>query len=217
MPVSAATSSGKPRSRVPPPASRIPSRAMSPVSSGGVCSSVSLIASTISRSGPPIAARTSSLRSWICGRQAGDQVTAPHLGRLFGLKRDRRSDRDLDRLGRLRADRQRVLGTQVPCDRLVHLVTSDAHRARQRDATERDDGHLAGAAPDVDHHAPDRLCDIEARADRGRDRLLDQVDTTRAGRKRRLLDRPLLDLGDPRRGAHDQTGVGPVADRAPCG
>ena len=76
---------------------------------------------------------------------------------------------------------------------------------------ERDDGHLARATADVDHHPPDRLGDVQARADRGGDRLLDQVHTTRPGRERGLLDRPLLDLGDPRRRAHDQTGVGPMS------
>ena len=63
IPVSAATSSGKPRISVPPPARRMPSRAMSQASSGGVSSSVSRTACMISRAGPWIAALTSSLRS----------------------------------------------------------------------------------------------------------------------------------------------------------
>ena len=58
-----------------------------------------------------MAVRTSSLRSWICGRESGDQMAATHLGRLFGTKRDRRPDCDLDRLGRLGADRQGIGGT----------------------------------------------------------------------------------------------------------
>jgi hypothetical protein len=62
-PVSEETRSANPRSSTPPPASRMPSRAMSPVSSGGVCSSVSLIAFMISVKGPAIAVLTSPLRS----------------------------------------------------------------------------------------------------------------------------------------------------------
>ena len=63
IPVSSATISRKPRTSVPPPASRIPSLAMSLDSSGGVSSSVSRIARRISRAGAMIAERTSSLRS----------------------------------------------------------------------------------------------------------------------------------------------------------
>jgi hypothetical protein len=55
MPVRLVTSSGRPRRRVPPPASRRPSRAISPASSGGVSSSVSAIARRISSIGARIA------------------------------------------------------------------------------------------------------------------------------------------------------------------
>jgi 3-hydroxy-9,10-secoandrosta-1,3,5(10)-triene-9,17-dione monooxygenase len=63
MPVRFVTSVGRPRRRVPPPASRMPSRAMSPASSGGVSSSVSEIARRTSSIGAWIASRTSSLCS----------------------------------------------------------------------------------------------------------------------------------------------------------
>jgi formyltetrahydrofolate deformylase len=63
IPVSAATIWSKPRTSVPPPASRIPSRAMSDESSGGVSSSVSRIAWRISPRIGAIAARTSALDS----------------------------------------------------------------------------------------------------------------------------------------------------------
>lgn len=67
IPVSAATISGKPGTRVPPPTSRIPSRAMSLANSGGVSSSVSRIDCMISRSVGAIASLTSPLESstWV--------------------------------------------------------------------------------------------------------------------------------------------------------
>ena len=124
------------------------------------------------------------------------------------MQGDDRADRDLDLLGGSGADRELVDDAHVLADRLVHLVAADAHRTRHHDSPERDDRHLAGAAPHVDDHPPDRLLDLEPRPDRCRDRLLDQVDTTGAGRERGLLDSALLDLGDARRGAHDQARMG---------
>ncbi len=103
-----------------------------------------------------------------------------------------------------RADRQVVNVAQVVGDRVVHLVAADPDRAVHGDPSERDHGHLACAAADVDHHPPDRFFDREPRADRGRDRLLDQVHAPGPGRQRRLLDGALLDRGHPRGGAHDQ-------------
>ena len=46
----------------------------------------------------------------------------------------------------------------------------------------RDHGHLGRAATDVHDHVSGRLGDRQAGADRGRHRLLDQVDLSRAGR-----------------------------------
>jgi hypothetical protein len=43
----------------------------------------------------------------------------------------------------------------------------------------------------------------QAGADRGRHRLLDQVDLARAGGQRRIAHGALLDLGDPGRHADD--------------
>ena len=50
--------------------------------------------------------------------------------------------------------------------------------------------------------------DGEAGADRGGHRLLDQVGLSGAGRERRLLDGSLLDAGDARRDADDDSRVG---------
>jgi hypothetical protein len=61
IPVWAWTRSANACRREPPPASRVPCLAISPASSGGVCSSVSCSAARISDSGPSIARRTSAL------------------------------------------------------------------------------------------------------------------------------------------------------------
>jgi hypothetical protein len=87
-------------------------------------------------------------------------------------------------------------------DGLVEVVSADAHRLEHDDPAERDHRHLAGAAADVDDHVPNRLLDVDARADRCRDRLLDQLHAACTGRQRGLDDRALLDVGDSRRRAH---------------
>ena len=205
--VSASTRSAKPRSSEPPPASRMPWRTMSPASSGGVSSSVAWIAAMMSVSGDAIAPRTSWLVSWSL-RGRPESRSRPRMSTSSSVVSvGGRADGELDRLRALRADRHHVLGADVRRDRLVEVVAADAHRARDDDLPERDDGDLARAAADVDHHAPDRLGDRDAGADGRRDRLLDQVDLARAGRPRRLLDRAALDLGDPGRRADDEARV----------
>ena len=105
---------------------------------------------------------------------------------------------------------QLVLALDVVDDRLVHLVAADADRLRDDDPAERDHRHLARAAADVDDDVAGRLADRQARADRGRHRLLDQVGLAGAGRQARLLDRALLDAGDARRDADHHARVRPA-------
>src|SRR5712691_11279103 len=128
-------------------------------------------------------------------RQAGQHVTAAHLGLHLLAHVPGRADLELDLLGGLLADEQLVLALDVIDDRLVHLVAADAQRLRDDDPAQRDDGDLGGAAADVDDHVPGRLRDGQPGPDRGRHRLLDQVGLARAGAERRLLDRALLDAG----------------------
>ena len=180
---------------------------MSAASSGGVLSSVDLIASTIWETGSSSARRISS------------EVITTVFGRPVSMSRPRtsawissesaegRADLELDLLGRLLADEELVLLLDVVDDRLVHLVAADAERLRDDDAAERDDRDLGRAAADVDDHVPGRLGDGEPGADRGRHRLLDQVGLARARGERRLLDRALLDARHARRDADDDARV----------
>ena len=56
-------------------------------------------------------------------------------------------------------------------------------------------------AADVDDHVPGRSADRDVRADRGGERLLDQVGLLGAGLERRVADGPLLDRRDAGRDA----------------
>ena len=55
------------------------------------------------------------------------------------------------------------------------------------------DGDVGRAAADIDHHGPARLVDRQPGAERGGDRLLDQIHLAGAGRHRGLVDRAPLD------------------------
>src|SRR3546814_5815240 len=63
----------------------------------------------------------------------------------------------LDALGRAFTDQEVMVAADVGDDRLVQLVTTDAHRARVHDAAQREHRHLGGAAADVDDHGAGRL------------------------------------------------------------
>ena len=90
-----------------------------------------------------------------------------------------------------------MLAPHVAHDGLVHGVAGDPERARLHHVALGEHGDVGGAAADVDHHERRRPVDRQPRAQRGRHRLLDQVDLARARRDRRLVDRAPLD----RRGA----------------
>ena len=110
----------------------MPRSMMSLASSGGVLSSVALIASMIACTG------SSSARAHLLGGeddrlgQAGDQVAAADLGLLLLRQRVGRADLELDLLGRLAADEELVLLLDVADDRLVQLVAADADGLARR-------------------------------------------------------------------------------------
>src|SRR5919199_190744 len=123
--------------------------------------------------------------------QARYEVAAADLGLHLLAERERRADLELDLLGGLLTDHQLVLALDVVDDRLVELVAADPDRLRDDDAAERDDRDLGGAAADVDDHVAGGLADGQARADRRRHGLLDEVGGARPGRQAGLLDRAL--------------------------
>src|SRR3954451_20468705 len=143
-------------------------------------------------------------------RKPGHEVASPDLRLHLLRKREGRADLELDLLRGLLTDHQFVLALDVVDDRLVELVAADADRLRDDDAAERDDGHLAGAAADVDDHVPRRLAHRKAGADRGGHRLLDQVRLAGAGAEAGLLDGALLHPGHAGRHAHDHARVRPA-------
>ena len=180
---------------------------MSAASSGGVLSSVDLIASMIWETGSSSARRTSSDEMTTVFGRPGQHVAPAHL-RLHLLRQPvARADLELDLLGRLLADEELVLLLDVGDDRVVHLVAADAQRLRDDDAAERDHRDLGRAAADVDDHVPGRLADRQAGADRGGHRLLDQVGLAGTGGERRVLDGALLDARHPRGDADDHARV----------
>ena len=185
---------------------------MSAASSGGVSSSVAWMAVMISASGEAIAWRTSSEVRMI-SRGSPDARSRPRIEvSISSYERDRGPGGELDRLRALRADRHPVLEPDVVGDRVVEVVAAHPQRAGDDQAAERDHGDLRSAAADVDDHAPDGLADVDPGADRGRQGLLDQVHLARTRAQRGLLDRPPLDLRDPRRRADDH----PRAREARC-
>src|SRR6266496_4401982 len=133
----------------------------------------------------------------------GDQVAALDLHLPLFAHRRRRSDLNLDLLGRGLADEKVVVLAHELHDRLIQLVAAGADRRVRHDARQGDHGDLRGPAADVDHHVPGRGLDRQPHADRGRHRLGDHIDLLGARRLRGVAHRPLLHLGDAAGHAYD--------------
>jgi hypothetical protein len=90
--------------------------------------------------------------------------------------------------------------------RMSDLVTVAQKRGRVMrgvdDAVQREHGDFRGAAADVEHHRPARFVHGQARADRGRHGLTNNLDAARAGAFGRLLDGATFDLGGADGHAH---------------
>ena len=185
-----------PWSSAPPPASVIPRSMMSPASSGGVRSSVSLTAAMIWLTGSSSAARISVRGEHDRLRQPGDHVAAADLGGELLRSGAAEPISSFTSSAVCWPISELVLVLAVVDHRLVHLVAADPDRLGDDDPAERDHRHLAGPAADVEDHAPGRLGDREPGADRSRHRLLDQVGLPGSRRQAGLLDRALLDPGD---------------------
>ena len=130
-------------------------------------------------------------------RQAGDLVAAADLvGHLF-FERDGAADGDLQLLGGAVADDQVVAALHVGGDCVVEAVAGDADGLGDDDAVHRDHGGLGAATADVHDHVALRAVDGDAGADRGGERLRDEVrGAAGAGSLGGVLDGALLDAGD---------------------
>ena len=136
---------------------------------------------------------------------AGDEIAPLHFHggvAVLGVG-EGGADADLHILGGALADEEVVLALDVGDDGLVHLVAGHADRLAVDDAGQADDGHLGGAAADVDDHVAAGLGDRKPHADGGRHGLLDEVDLARARRLCRLAHGALFHLGDAGGNAHD--------------
>ena len=143
-------------------------------------------------------------------RQAADQVAAADLGVRFTGRRAGRPDRHLDLLGGPFAQHERVLLLGEDDDRLVHFVAAGPDGLAGHDAAERDHRHLGGPAAHVHNHGAGRLVHRQPGADRGRHRLLDDVNAAGPGLVPGFLHRALLHAGDPAGHSHHQPRPGKV-------
>ena len=130
-------------------------------------------------------------------RQPGDLIPAAHLVRDLFLQRQCTADRNLQLLGRPVADNEIVAPLHIGGDRVVQPVTGNADALADDDAVHRDHGRLGASAADIDDHMALRNVHGDARADRRRQRLRDQVRRPpRPSSLGRVLHGPLLDARD---------------------
>jgi hypothetical protein len=144
-------------------------------------------------------------------RQAGDHVAAADLRLRLGGQREGRTESHLHLLGGALPQHQGVLLLHPRDDRLVEVVAGRADAHAGDDAAEADHRDLGRAAADVDDHVAGGLVDRQTRADRGRHRLLDDVDPARSGLVAGLLHRALLHGSDAAGHADDHARLGEVA------
>ena len=118
------------------------------------------------------------------------------------------ADLDLDDLGCALADLDAEQIAQVHGDGLVKPVAGQTQTGGRHDAAERDDGHLRGAAADVDHHASGRLGHGQIGAHRGGHGILDEVGLAGPRLNGGLEHGALLHGGGAAGDAHDDAGLG---------
>src|SRR6266550_1384600 len=140
-------------------------------------------------------------------RQTRDEIPAAHFHGELRIHRQGRADLDLHILGGALSDHQVVALTDEVRDRFVELVTGGANAARDDDAPERDDRDLRGPAADVDDQIAGWTGDRNVRADRGGERLLDEVRLARARSQRGVLHRAAFDARHAGRNADHELGA----------
>ena len=94
------------------------------------------------------------------------------------------------------------MAAQAVAHRLVDVDGADPLGVRVDDGAVGDDGDVGGAAADVDDGRGPLVLDRDARAEDGREPLLDHVDAPDVRLLGRREERPLLDLRDAGEHAH---------------
>src|SRR5699024_10205014 len=140
--------------------------------------------------------------------QAGHQAAALDLHGDLLRPGEYAADGHFQLLGGAVADEHVVLLADILDHRLVELVAGDLDGGGLHHAAQRDDGNVGGAAADVHHHVAVGLGDVDARADGGGHRLLDQVGPAGTRLDAGVHHGALLYLGDAGGHADEQTGLG---------
>jgi hypothetical protein len=132
---------------------------------------------------------TSELVIGIVAREAGDEIAPADLHLELALERQGGPDLDLDLLRGPLADHQVVLLADVGRDVLVELVAADPERGRDRRSRQGRSPRSRLVPPPMSMTMfPDGPLIGTFGADRGRQRLLDQVGLLRAGLQGRVTD-----------------------------
>ena len=134
-------------------------------------------------------------------RRAVGQVASSDFHLLDGLRPIRVADGVLDQFRGGFADQQPAVSPYVLDDAQVEVVAAGAGGVGEDDVVERQHRDFRGAAADVQDEVATGLLDVQARAQRGQQRFLVQVDLARAGGFRSGPDRPAFHLGGAARHA----------------
>ena len=135
------------------------------------------------------------------------QAAALHVHGLFFILGEDAADLLLHFLGGTLAHQQVVLAAHILHHGLIQLVASDLDRGGFHHAGEGDHGDICRTAADVHHHVAVGLGDVDACADGGGHRLLDEVDLPGASLNACVDDGALLDLRDTGGHADDDPGL----------
>ena len=139
--------------------------------------------------------------------QAGEHAAALDLDAGLLLLGEDAADFHLHQLRGALADEQIVLAAHILDDGLVELVAGHLDGGGLHHAAEGDDGDVAGAAADIHHHVAVGLGDVDAGADGGGHRLLDEVHPAGTGLDAGVYHGALFYLGDAAGHADDDTGL----------
>src|ERR1043166_902457 len=108
-------------------------------------------------------------------RNALDEIAATHFHRQRIIEREGAAQLNLYLFRSALTNQKVVLAFHILGHRVVHCVARCAHSTRVDDATETNNGDVSGAAADIDDDISVWLGDWQARADRGSNRLFNEV------------------------------------------